>query len=328
MIPVAVNAQNYAAVLQYDGTAYRGWQRQGGRIPTVQGCLAAVLSRLAGSTVPIAGSGRTDAGVHALGQVASFESGFRPSLGELWNALNALLPPDIRVSHLGLVPPGFHARYSAVAKTYFYQVHLGPFLPPQRYRSFLHERGELDLTAMRRAATHLVGRIDCRSFSTACTRRIDTVRQVKSMRILRVPSGVRIFVTADGFLYNMVRGLAAVLLAVGRGKLAPDDVRQLRDAADRRLAPPTPPAHGLFLWRVAYPLSLLVPEMAGAGGGERRAVGTLVRGWRLGSEGRCVEDGRKQPLSSCRSAWLTGFHHDVTSRNARGRTREETPRES
>jgi tRNA pseudouridine38-40 synthase len=246
--------------LAYDGTRYAGWQLQPGRA-TVQGEVEAALAQLLGRPVRVTGSGRTDAGVHALGQVAHFDDPRGLPAVRLAPALNAHLPRDVRVLAAAVVPDGFHARHGARDKTYVYQLHLpggrgsppGRLdLPPQRRLAWHSAGGVLDLPAMRRAAALLVGTHDF----TALSKRMDdgrgTRRHVSAVRVLRAPHGVRVFATADGFLYGMVRLLSGLLLEVGRGRRAAGDVPALLAAADRSRAPPALPAQALCLWRVRY----------------------------------------------------------------------------
>ncbi len=254
-------SQRRRLTLAYDGGAYAGWQVQPGQ-PTVQGEVERALQRILGAPVRVNGSGRTDAGVHALGQVAHFDDPRGLPLPRLLAALNALLPPDVRARDLALVDPGFHALHSARGKTYFYQLHLVPraagrraalaALPPLRRRTFHAVPGGLDVVAMRRAAALLVGTRDFTALSKAMAPGRTTVKTVRSVRVLRVPDGLRLFATADGFLYGMMRLLAGLLVEVGRGRLAAAAVPELLAAADRSRAPPLLPAHGLFLWRVQY----------------------------------------------------------------------------
>jgi tRNA pseudouridine38-40 synthase len=246
--------------LAYDGTRYAGWQVQPG-LPTVQGELETALARLCGAPVRVTGSGRTDAGVHALGQVAHFDDPRGLPLGRLLAGLQAWLPDDIRVLGAADVAPDFHARHHARDKTYVYQLHLPGgrsqpagrrSLPPHRRLTF-HAAGQaLDVSAMRRAAAQLVGTRDFGALSKRMDDDRTTVRTLHAVRVLRVPHGLRLFATADGFLYGMVRLLAGLLLEVGRGRRAPDDVPALLASRDRSRAPPSLPAHGLCLWRVRY----------------------------------------------------------------------------
>ncbi|HZM00402.1 MAG TPA: tRNA pseudouridine(38-40) synthase TruA [Planctomycetota bacterium] len=242
----------------YDGTDFSGWQLQPGR-RTVQGCLEQALERTLGSRVRVFGAGRTDAGVHALGQVAHFDApeALRPE--RLLAALNSRLPPDVRVRELAEAAPGFHALHSARDKTYVYQLHLasrrdGPRveLPPLRRRTFHAIPGGADVAAMRAAARLLVGRRDFTALSKVMDSGRSPIKTLHTLRVLRIPHGLRVVATADGFLYGMMRLLCGLLVQVGTGRRRPQDVPALLAAGDRSRAPPSLPARGLLLLRVRY----------------------------------------------------------------------------
>lgn len=247
--------------VSYDGTDFSGWQVQPDR-RTVQGCLEQALGRTLGAPVRVFGAGRTDAGVHALGQVAHFDAPGDLAPERLLAALNSRLPPDVRVRALAEASPGFHALRSARDKTYVYQLHLadvrgGPraaaaLLPPLRRRTFHAIPGHADVPAMRAAARLLVGRRDFTALSRAMESGRSPVKTVYAVRVLRIPHGLRVVATADGFLYGMMRLLCGLLVQVGAGLRRPQDVPVLLDAADRSRAPPSLPAHGLLLLRVRY----------------------------------------------------------------------------
>ncbi|MGQ0553724.1 MAG: tRNA pseudouridine(38-40) synthase TruA [Planctomycetota bacterium] len=249
-------------VLAYDGGAYAGWQTQPGQ-RTIQGEIEGALARILGGPVRLFASGRTDAGVHAWGQVAHFDDPTGVAPARLCAALNALLPPDIRARELSVMEPEFHARYDALGKTYVYQWHLVPGartrrelmagLPPHRRATFMAAPAALDLSAMRAAARMLVGRHDFTALSRGgMDPQRGTERTLTALRVLRIPHGLRLFATADGFLYGMVRMLAGLLLQIGTGRRRCSDVPRLLAAADRSRAPPSLPPHALFLWRVRY----------------------------------------------------------------------------
>ncbi|MFG0317470.1 MAG: tRNA pseudouridine(38-40) synthase TruA [Planctomycetota bacterium JB042] len=238
-------------VLAYDGAAYQGWQRQPDR-PTVQGAVEAAIQAVTRVRSPVHGSGRTDAGVHAIGQVCHFRTACGLPAETLVRALNANLPEDVAVRAAADAPADFHARYSAVRKTYFYQAYVDAHRDPLRRRRALHLRRPPDLGAMRRAAAHLVGRHDFRSFATEAPPDLDTVRTMFALRIVGTPRGFRIFATSNGFLQHMVRSIAGCLLRVGMGRDDPSEPARILAARDRREAPAALPAHALFLWRVDY----------------------------------------------------------------------------
>jgi tRNA pseudouridine38-40 synthase len=232
--------------VEYDGTGFAGSQVQPGE-RTVQGELEATLARLTGETrVTVDVAGRTDAGVHALGQVIAFTYRGRMTAAEMERALNGSLPSDVAVRDLRRVPLGFHPRYAARYREYRYTVWNGP-RSPLRERHALGVRAPLDTAAMARAAAALVGRHDFSSFGAADRQ---PVRTVHSVRVRRAGSLVTIDVTADAFLRGMVRRIVAILLEVGHGKLDENEVGALLAARRPALNGATAPARGLCLRRV------------------------------------------------------------------------------
>lgn len=251
-------------LLRYDGTAYSGWQRQADR-PTVQAAIEDALATiLAGETPVVHGSGRTDAGVHALGQVAHFETSSRLDAPTIRRALNARLPHDVAVAGACDERPGFHARFSAVRKTYVYRFAVGDSVDPFLRGHALHLFRRPDVAAMRAVASALVGRHDFRSFCAEARDREDTVRTLFALRVREGRHDLRVFATADGFLQHMVRALAGALLKAGRGDLSVDRAREILAAGDRPRAPAALPAHGLYLWKVDYATRGASPRGGGA----------------------------------------------------------------
>jgi tRNA pseudouridine38-40 synthase len=244
-----VVARHFLLALAYDGADFHGWQRQT-RPDTVQGVVESTLARVLQQPVRVAGAGRTDAGVHALDQKASFSATTRLAAHDVRRALNALLPDSIRVVAAEETSERVDPRRNARRKTYVYQFHVGDWMPPERRRHYAHAGPRLDVDAMRRAARELCGEHDFTSFARAQATRRGAVRRLHAVRVRRVPSGVRLFFTGSGFLYNMVRTLASALLEVGRGRCAPESVAAVLVARDRARAPATLPARGLWLWRV------------------------------------------------------------------------------
>ncbi len=239
-------------VIEYDGTAYRGWQRQSDG-PSIQEVLEEKVAVMTGEAVGIVGSGRTDAGVHALNQVASFRTTSRiPPLGFL-RGLNSLLPADIVVKELDDVDPAFHARRGVKTKIYLYRIFNG-LARPAIYRHYAwHIIKPLALDRMRQAAAHLVGTHDFTSFCSVHCDVEDHVRTVSSLLVEGPGNGiVKISVEANGFLRHMVRIIVGTLAETGLGKFAPDDIRGILAAGDRRRAGMTAPACGLFLKEVKY----------------------------------------------------------------------------
>jgi len=237
--------------IEYDGTAYAGWQRQPVQ-PTVQAAVEAALQRITQTYIPVIGAGRTDAGVHALGQVASFRTEKALSVEEWGRALNALLPKDICVRSAEHAADDFHARYSARVKLYEYRI------LSQMERSALdHKRAwqirkPLDLAAMRESASLLVGRHDFSSFQGSPTDNKNPTCDLRRLEIKQGQALIQIEAQADRFLKQMVRAIVGTLVEVGQGKRSAKNVKEILEARDRRAAGMTAPAHGLYLARVDY----------------------------------------------------------------------------
>jgi tRNA pseudouridine38-40 synthase len=249
------NPAKIRLTVAYDGTAYAGWQVQpAGHGATIQGLIEDRLARLyANQPIRVHGSGRTDAGVHALGQVAHFRPPERPliPLDELPRILNGMLPGDIRIRAATPESDDFHARYRAAGKAYAYVLHRGgpdPFAERWSWR----QPECTDVAAMRRAARRLTGRHDFSSFTVSRADIGDAERHLRSIAIRAFGDRLCLCFVGDGFLYKMVRSLVAALVEAGRGRLAPSDVASILAAQDRAAAPATAPAHGLFLVDVFY----------------------------------------------------------------------------
>ncbi|MDT4897897.1 MAG: tRNA pseudouridine38-40 synthase [Acidobacteriota bacterium] len=248
---------NFKLTLQYDGTDFQGWQMQpAGR--TVQGELTRVLTLLEGSAVVVHGSGRTDAGVHAEGQVASVHLSREMTPEKLCAAINGNLARDVRVVKASVVPDDFHARYSALGKTYVYRIFNAPVMSPFWNRYALHEARRLDIEQMRQAARLFLGEHDWLAFSAAQSDAPSRVRTVTGLEVTELMDErgcgrlVEIRTSAEGFLRYMVRSIAGTLLAVGRGELDEGNVSHAIEHGDRALVGATAPAHGLTLVKVYY----------------------------------------------------------------------------
>jgi len=239
--------------VSYDGTGLGGWQRQLGR-ETVQEWLERALEYVGAGRTCVHGAGRTDAGVHALAQAAHVVLEKGPPTDRLHFALNTALPPSIRVLFAEEMPKDFHARFSARGKLYLYRIAAQEVLLPPLRRFFHWERRALDLSAMRRAASHIIGKRDFAAFAThpGIPRVRSTVRTIRGLHLFRTRFGIDLYVSGDGFLYNQVRTLAGTLVEVGRGKTHPDKIRDILESRDRKQAGPTLPPQGLFLVRVDY----------------------------------------------------------------------------
>ncbi len=270
--PSAIPTRWLKLTVAYDGRAYAGWQIQPDK-PTVQGTVQAIWQKLTQESVNVTAAGRTDAGVHALGQVVGVSTSSRLSNEDIHRALNALLPEDIKIVAIEDAPDGFHATYDAVGKRYRYQIHNGRAPSVfDRYYTW-HYPQPLDAVAMHAAGQALVGKHDFSSFESAGSERADSIRTIYELTIVRniVVASLRdanfavserlpydssdrvtIEVAGDGFLYNMVRSIVGTLVEVGTGKQRIEWVAEVLAARDRRAAGQTAPPQGLFLVKVDY----------------------------------------------------------------------------
>ncbi len=243
--------KNIKLLIQYDGTNYAGWQRQKNE-RTIQGVIEDIIKRVTGENLRLIPSGRTDAGVHALGQVANFKT-VSKSEGKRWkDIINASLPEDIKILDSAEVDMDFHARYSARGRLYSYTI-LNQEDTITILRNYVwHIRRNLNVEAMIEAGRFLTGEHDFSSFrASACTVR-EPVRKIAELRIEKRRSFIVITIEADAFLHHMVRNIVGTLVEVGRGRLSPDVVREILSAKDRNLAGPTAPARGLIFMEVKY----------------------------------------------------------------------------
>lgn len=244
--------KNYKITIKYDGTKYNGWQRQGNTKNTIQGKIEDILEKMTGHRVEIHGSGRTDKGVHAKGQVAGFKIATQMSDAEIHEYLNRYLPDDIAVTELHQAEERFHARLCAKRKTYLYRIH-NSAIPDVFQHRFMHTVTEpLDVEAMQAAAKEFVGEHDFAGFSSVKRFKKSTVRTIYSVGVQRFGDDVVFAVTGDGFLYNMVRIMAGTLLEVGMGTRSADTIAKVFETKDRELAGETLPGKGLTLLSVEY----------------------------------------------------------------------------
>jgi tRNA pseudouridine38-40 synthase len=259
--------RNLRLILSYDGAEFAGWQVQPGRT-TVQGALAAAIGRLSGENVLPQGSGRTDAGVHALAQVASFRTASAIPAENWMRALNDILPASIRVLEVSEAAAEFHARTAAHAKTYRYRIHRGTICPPFLARYVWHYPYPLEESAMVAAAGVIVGEHDFTSFAAVDPERVKrmaagenvrtsnirttNVRTIFSSRWSREGEELIYTVHGSGFLHHMVRNLVGTFLLMGKGTVSLEDLRRILDARERTAAGPTAPASGLYLVEVEY----------------------------------------------------------------------------
>jgi tRNA pseudouridine38-40 synthase len=244
--------RNIKLTVSYDGTDYNGWQTQPG-YPTVQESLEKAIAAVTGEErVRVNASGRTDAGVHAVGQVVNFYTATRLAPDVLVRAVNANLPRDVVTRDGADVPQVFDANRDAKRKLYRYVIHDGEVADPFLRRYYCPAKRRLDAAAMARAAEPLKGRHDFRCFETEWPNRMSSVRTVTHLAVNRAGDWIWLDVEADGFLYNMVRAIAGTLINVGRGHWPESEVAAILEAGDRTRAGPTAPAQGLFLMRVTY----------------------------------------------------------------------------
>lgn len=265
---------NVRLLLEYDGTNFHGWQRQADGLPTIQGTLEETLSRITKQPITLFGAGRTDAGVHATGQVASFRSPLKLTESSWVRAINSLLPPDIVIRSAEYVPLEFHARYSALSKVYQYAI-LASEQPSPFLRNYVwHVKRPLDIPSMQGASGYLTGTYDFSSFRASECSAKSPVRTLDRLEIAPIPpleaagqgsaclvplnrppcNGTLVLFTfeARSFLQHMVRNIVGTLNDVGRGRLNPSDVRDIMEKKDRRYAGPIAPPQGLVLSQVKY----------------------------------------------------------------------------
>jgi tRNA pseudouridine38-40 synthase len=245
--------RNIRLILSYDGTGFSGWQYQPDA-RTVQGVVEEALGVILAGPVRVGGSGRTDAGVHALGQAANFRTASRIECGPLHRGLNALLAPDVRVLSVDEVPDSFDARRSAILRVYRYLIYTGSVISPFLGRYAWHLPAALDGEAMNRAGSLLVGVHDFASFACAGGETAGTVREVSSCLIEETGGGIMVVqIAANAFLRHMVRSIVGTIVEVGRGKITCAEFGEIISAHDRNRAGMTAPPQGLFLVEVRYP---------------------------------------------------------------------------
>ena len=244
--------ENFALTLCYDGSRYHGWQKQGNTENTIQGKLERLLSDILKQEIELAGSGRTDAGVHAREQVCSFKADTKLSCDEILSQLRCRLPEDIGAVSLKTASPRFHARLNCREKTYCYRI-WNSDAPNVFERKYMFKFSDnLNLDEMKKAAELICGEHDFTSFCSNKHMKKSAVRNLKSIRFEQYGNELRILLTADGFLYNMVRIIVGTLLHVGTGQLEASKIPEIISARKRLAAGPTAPAQGLTLWQICY----------------------------------------------------------------------------
>ena len=244
--------KNYRMILEYDGSRYDGWQKQGNTEQTIQGKIEHVLERMMGQAVEVHGSGRTDAGVHALAQVSNFHGDTRMKEEEIMEYLNQYIPEDIRVKTVERAAERFHSRLNAQEKTYLYRIEMGEKKQVFERKYIYGLLKELDIEAMERAASFLTGEHDFKSFCANRKMKKSSVRVLKQIDFEQQGSRLQIRYTGNGFLYNMARILTGTLIEVGLGQRKAEEMKEILNAKDRNGAGFTAPPEGLFLEQVRY----------------------------------------------------------------------------
>ena len=246
-------ARNLKLVIAYNGTAYHGWQRQAAGIDTVQERIETIASRVLGHPVIIRGTSRTDAGVHAEGQVATLRTGNMsvPLIG-LRKAINSRLPRDITIRSICAVDSDFDASRHAMSKTYRYRIYVSPQRPVSLCKRVWYYWRPLDVARMQSGAALLTGEHDFAGFASSGDERDSTVRRIYSCNVHSMDNEVVISVRGNGFLYKMVRNITGTLVEIGRGHWSPERVLEILSLADRTMAGPTAPPDGLTLWCIHY----------------------------------------------------------------------------
>jgi len=245
--------RNIKLVIAYNGAAYHGWQRQAGGLDSIQQRIEEAAARVVNHPVTVFGAGRTDAGVHAAGQVGNFHTtNLRIPLAGLRQAINSRLPRDIVVRSAQEAGEDFHASRSAVGKTYCYRIRVSPVRPVELCKQVYHYWRTLDVEPMRQAALRLLGEHDFRGFASSAEPRQDTVRTIYRCDVAEAEAEIQVTVQGNGFLYNMVRNIVGTLIEIGRGHRMPEQIDRTLASGDRAQAGPTAPSDGLTLLCVHY----------------------------------------------------------------------------
>ena len=242
--------RNIKITIQYNGKNYCGWQKQNNS-PGIQGTIEKAIFDITREEVKITGSGRTDAGVHALGQVANFKINSQIPVDRIPNALNAKLPKDISIVKAEEVDEDFHSRYSAKKKTYRYQIYNSQYRSPIYADISYPVKYDLDIDKMKKEAKSLIGTYDFKGFMSSGSSVTDTVRTIYNIEVSKSEDLIIIEIEGNGFLYNMVRIIAGTLVDIGRGRIT-ENMSTIIESKSRSMAGHTAPAHGLFLKKVDY----------------------------------------------------------------------------
>ncbi len=244
--------RNIKMIIQYDGSNFKGFQRLKDNDNTIQGKIEDVLSKLTGENIEIVASGRTDMGVHALGQVANFKTNCTESVEKIQNYLYKYLPESIVVTKIEEVDDRFHSRYNAKSKIYMYRIDNNKYHNPFNRRYTHHLDKKLDIEKMQEASKYLIGEHDFTSFASSRSKKKSHVRTIEYIKIQEKNNLLEIYIKADGFLYNMVRIIVGTLIDAGLHKIDPEDVKTMLESKNRVVASDTAPAKGLYLLDVQY----------------------------------------------------------------------------
>lgn len=243
---------NYKLTIQYDGGRYKGWQRLGAGESTIQEKLEQVLSKLAGEEIELIGCSRTDAGVHAIAQVANFKLKNNLPVEQISDYLNRYLPQDISVTEVAAVDESFHARYLAKDKTYLYKLWNKEYSNPFMRKYSMHVSSRLDLAAMEKASLEFIGAHDFTAFSNAKSKKKSMIREIYSIDIKEEDGFINIRIRGNSFLYNMARWIVGTLIEAGLGNIKPEEIPEIIAAKDRSRTGNMAEACGLYLERITY----------------------------------------------------------------------------
>ena len=244
--------RNIKMTIRYDGSRYKGFQRLKDNDMTIQGKIEDVLSKMANEKIEIIGSGRTDMGVHAYGQVANFKINSSLSIEKIQSYLYEYLPEDIVITKLEEVEDRFHSRYNAKSKVYLYKIYNNKFHDPFLRRYTTHISKKLDIELMKEASKYFIGEHDFTSFASSKSKKKSNVRTLYSINIKEDNGLIEIYFEGNGFLYNMVRIMTGALIDVGHKKISPEDIKKMLEEKDRSKSSDTAPAKGLYLYKVSY----------------------------------------------------------------------------
>ena len=244
--------RNIKMTVEYDGSRYKGFQRLKDNDMTIQGKIETVLSKMTNEDIEIIGSGRTDMGVHALGQVVNFKTNSTDSIEKIQKYLYEYLPEDIVIRNIEETSERFHSRYNAKSKVYLYRIDNNKFHSTFNRRYSYHVEKKLDIDLMIKGSKFLIGEYDFTSFASSKSKKKSNVREIYSIEIKENKNLIEIYIEGNGFLYNMVRIIAGALVDVGLGKKSPEDIKTMLEAKNRSKASDTAPSKGLFLYKVNY----------------------------------------------------------------------------